>query len=182
MRRLMIAIAAIVGIVGAMFAAVPAFATCAPGTGDAVNACADVGETLTLSGLSNAVDFGTVTPTVTDTVTGAEAYSVSSNDPNGYALSVTPATDPCGGEGFYSGDAHCLPLYGHMAITETGTSGTSIGVDDWPSTNVNDGPQAIDTQTASGTFSYSEDWALTVPATEDAGEYNESFVYAVQAS
>jgi len=187
MRKLLIAAMMVLGVLVGLVAAVPAFATCAPGSGDAVNACAAVPQSITLTGLTADIDFGSVSPGTTGTVTGAEAYTASTNDSKGYDLTVTGSgpTLPCSvgmsGGGFCGtlggGSADVLPNKNDLTITETASAAGTLLPGNAASSGV-----TIQATTSASSNSYSEDWALSVPATQEADSYTETFTYKLQAN
>lgn len=169
-RKLIIALAAAIGIGGAIFAAVPAMAACTPGTGDAVNECASVSSELTLTGLTSAIDFGNVQIGQTNAVTGAEAYSVTTNNPDGYTLTITPADD-----GLETADQNALIPNTDISVIETDTN---PGTYTFSSTNT----VQVGADSNPGTDSYAENWSVKVPASQAPGDYSQTFTYAVVAS
>lgn len=171
MRKLLIALAAVIGLCGAMFAAVPAMAACAPGTGDAVNACADVGSTLSISGLTSAIDFGNVIVGQPNTVTGAEAYNVTTNLPAGYVLTITGSDS-----GLERTDQSADIPQNNLSVAETGYNAGTYTFNQNESV-----PLQVGTDTGASNDNYVENWTLTPPYNTQPGTYTETFTYAVVA-
>ena len=142
----------------------PAFAAGSP-----VNVNATVGQSVTLTGVTTPVVFPAATPGQTATVTGAEAYQVSTNDSAGYTVTVT-----AGLAAFSDGGSGGTIPDNSWVITETtGNSGTGAGVAFNPAVG---GTVAGSTKSA-GTDSYTENWALNIPAGQAAGNYNNTATY-----
>jgi hypothetical protein len=169
MRKLIIALAAVIGIGGVMFAAMPAMAACTPGSGDAVNACATVPSVLSITGLTGAINFGTVNPAQPNTVTGAEAYTVVTNQPTGYVATIT---------GSDSGLSDGTQNIGNQTITVTET-GYNAG--SYTFSSDESAPLQVGADTGASNDAYAENWTWTPPYNTEPGNFTETFTYAVVA-
>ena len=168
----------VIGVIGAIalaggivaLAGGPAFActgTCSNGN-TGVTASASVAESISLSGLTSTVSFGALTAGQASTVDPAETYSVTTNDPNGFSLSITPASTA-----FSDGLAGTIPN-SDLDINENGAGW-------YPFSGSN--PMVLDTETVAGTFNESEGWSLNAPnPLPEAGSYSEQFTYLALAS
>jgi hypothetical protein len=134
--------------------------------GSPVTVNATVAQTLTISGLTSTISFGTVTPGTPATVTGAESYTVSSNDPAGYSLTLTP---PSGGITDTSSDV--IPNSDiYLMESVNGAAKNKL-------TFVASNPLTLYSKTTSGGDTFAEDWTLTAPAVTPAGTYSGVFTY-----
>jgi hypothetical protein len=142
--------------------ATAAFAS-GPSGGGPVSVSATVPSSITLTGLSSSISFGSIIPGQANTATAAEAYQVSTNDQTGYTLTIQPGASSLTGIGGSIPDSM-------LSVAETSgnghggyfSGGGSVTVDN-PNTAVN--------------RSYSEDWTLNVPGNQAPGSYSESFQY-----
>jgi hypothetical protein len=125
-----------------------------------------VNQSVTLSGLSPSITFPAANPGQTATATGAESYSVLSNDPSGYLLTVTP-----GGNSMQDSAADQAPN-NEISVAETSGSGTSFNFQ-------NSATETIDTTHSAAAKTYTENWAWAIPGNQPAGSYHESFNYSV---
>lgn len=167
-------IASKLALTGAVGIGLLGFAGAAPAFADGnpvgVNATATVSQSIVISGLTTAVDFGSINPGSTSTATGAEHFSVLSNDAAGYMLTET-ATKPA----FTSSGAATIPD-SSWSVTETGTGGHGTVIN--PTTT----PSTVFQAATPGTTSFQEDWSLNVPATQQAGLYSNTLTYLAQGS
>jgi hypothetical protein len=156
--------------------------TCSNGSGP-VTATASVGETISLTGLTSTISFGSLTAGQTSYASAdpAEMYTVTTNDPNGMSLSLTPsaaylsnggsgaANEITNGNGSGSGTGIYVQELGQNANAAKQFNGASA--------------MAVDNETSSGTWNYSEEWSLVAPPTlPNGGTYTESFTYLALAS
>ena len=155
-----------IGLLGFAGAA-PAFAD---GNPVGVGAQAEVSQSIVISGLTTTVDFGQINPGSTATKTGAESFSVMSNDATGYTLTET-ATKAA----FTSAGSATIPDSA-WSITETGTGGHGTV------TNPTTSPSTVFQAATPGTTSFTEDWSLNVPAAQQAGTYSNTLTYLAQGS
>jgi hypothetical protein len=169
-KRLIIILAMVAGAGGGLLAAAPAMAACTPGTGDTVNACASVSNQLTLTGLTNAIDFGNVL-IGPNTVTGAENYSVITNNPSGYTLTITGSD-----HGLCTADEDTCVPNNNITVDETG-----YNAGDYTFPAAEETPLQVGSDVGGGTDSYSENWVLNLPVTTPPGDFSEAFTYAVVA-
>lgn len=137
----------------AVMAATPAFAGGSP-----VNVSASVSQTLTLSGITGSIDLSG-NPGETVTRTGAEQYTVSSNDTAGYSVTVTPGSTAL--------------MFASQNIPNSALSVNTVGFS---------GSTALTVQNHTGLSaangdSYSDTWALAIPGSQPAGTYTETFTY-----
>lgn len=160
---------------GLGIAAAPAMActgTCSNGN-TGVTATANVGETISLTGLSPSVSFGTLTAGQQAVALNAEAETVSTNDPAGYTLSVIPGAAALlnGGSSIPNSD---LQIMMNSGVASPGTTFTFSGSN----------PLQTDSETGAITDTYSETWKLNAPnpLPSAAGNYSESFTYLALAS
>ena len=174
-RIIRIAVVTAVACTGVALGIPAAFActgTCSNGN-TGVTASASVGEYITLTGLSPAINFGTLTAGVTSTVTGAEQETVATNDPAGYSLSVLP-----GSTGLMNGPA----TIGNSNIQIQETQGVAVPSTKYTFSGAN--PLVVDTEGAAISDTYNETWFLNAPSplTSAAGSYSEGFTYLALAS
>jgi hypothetical protein len=159
MRTLKIVIAAIIAIVATGLLAAPAFAASNPPV--TINVSATVSSAATISGLTD-VNFGTVAAGTTATQTGAESFTVSSNDANGYQLNTLAGSASFSGPGTINDS--------NWTVTETGfNSGFSY--------NPSAGQATIGTTSAASVDHYTENWSLAIPPTAPAGTYTNTLSY-----
>lgn len=149
-------------------------ANCSSSGNTSVSATASIGETITLSGLSPNINFGQLAAGTPSIATGAENETVSTNDPGGYSLTVTP-----GANGLYNGATANIP---NSAVTITETQGVATPGVAQAFSGAN--PLTVDTEGGAITDTYKETWTLNAPATLPAmpGNYTESFSYLALAS
>ena len=139
--------------------ATAAFASSTP-----VQVSGTVNQSVTLSGLTSSISFPAANPDTTATASGAESYNVSSNDPNGYTLSITP------GAFAMQDSASDQAPNNQISVTETGGTGTS-------GTFQSSSPLTVDTTHSAASKNYAEDWNWAIPGNQPAGSYHESFSY-----
>jgi hypothetical protein len=147
-----ISLAAIAG------AALPAFASGTP-----VSMTANVGQSVSLSGLST-IAFGSGVPG--QTLTYAETYAVATNDPAGFTVTVQDtgganALTQSGGSGSISDS--------HVTVQDSDTT--------QPLVVLSGSPQPV---YANGlTQSLTDNWSLTIPANQAPGAYATTVTYSV---
>jgi hypothetical protein len=146
------------GVASVSLAAAPAMAS-----GQPVTAQATVTQSITISGLSPSITFPAAAPGSPVTVTGAENYTVSANDAHGYTLTITPS-----GSALADGSGDQI-ANSNVFVTET--TGPGSGQFSGPA------PLQVGHTTAPSSDSYSENWGLTVPGGQAAGNYSETFTY-----
>lgn len=135
-------------------------------TNPSVAVGADVPQSVSITGVTGSVNFANAVAGQTDTISGAEQYTVSSNSPGGYVLRVSSGSNVFAG----SGSAN-IPNT-DWTIRETGTAaGKTVS----PSTT----QVVIDASGAPGSGTYSEDWSLAVPPNQMPGSYTGSLAYFV---
>jgi hypothetical protein len=156
-------------------------ATCTPtstptsATDDcSVSVTASVNETVTISGLTTPIAFGTVNPGVTalagSQASPAESYTVTTNDPAGFGLVIN-----ADGTGLSNGSATipnsdlsvAYDVAGGVAPFQPFTSNSVTVLSPGWATS----PQPI-----------TDWWSLAVPANAGAGNYSESVEYLATAS
>jgi len=152
-------ITAAVALAGATGAAAPALAAGGP-----VNVGATVNgptSTITLTGLAPAITFPAGNPGTTVSVPNAESYTVSTNDPLGMTLTITP-----GSAGFGA-----LPN-NQLAVQEMVTAPK-------PAVPFPGGtaPLQVDKELVAGTWNYGETWDFNIPPTAAPGALSETFTY-----
>jgi hypothetical protein len=152
----------LVPIAGLLVLAGPAMADSGP-----VSVSANVPQSVSISGVAPAVSFDNAVAGQTDTVSGAESYTVASNAADGYRLTAQSAANMFAG----SGSAN-IPNSA-WTIHETGTQGISPTFH--PSTTATN----INITSGAGSDSYTEDWSLQVPASQAPGAYTNSLTYVV---
>jgi hypothetical protein len=155
---------------------------------------------ISLKGGNASIDFGTLTPTVSTPaskdVTGA-AFTIGSNDPDGYTLTVKDATTS--GVGSLIGQT---PITANSIATGTGsgTAASTLGVNTWgiSATSVNSstayanyqkvGTNAAAAQVAtkSATAQAAGDtvtvkYGIKVDASQQAGTYKDTITYTLTA-
>lgn len=177
--------------IGASVALVAGVATPALAQGNPVTASVSVAQSVTITGLSPTINLGSAVPGTTATATAAQSYSVSTNDPNGYVLSLgacynsacnsvqpPPGANPGGAFTDPSGDF--INNFGDLTVTETATAPQAltnwIGV-----SGVGPTPIQINQTSSASTDAYQETWALGIPASQPANTYSETFEYVVTA-
>lgn len=140
-----------------------------------VTATATVAQATSLTGVNPVVTFPSTVPGGTATVTGAETYTVSTNDNSGYSLSVLADGTCSANRSFCDGAGDKIPLHGDFTITETGAHPGAVDLGGTGAGSTGDIAQT--TGMAAGD-NYSENWALTIPSGQPAGNYTETFTYA----
>ena len=148
-------------LLGSLAAATPAFASGAP-----VAITATVNQTISMTGppatLALAGDPGT-------TSSGNVAYSVTTNDPNGYNVTVTPSG------GFLQGPgSNSIP---NSAMGYTPNGGSQVQFSNATPLTVNNKLAA----SAGGGDSYTDSFKLAIPGNAAAGAYAETFSYLAVA-
>jgi hypothetical protein len=140
-------------------------ATAAFASGSPVQVSGTVNQSVTLSGLTSSIAFPATNPGASNTATSAEAYSVTSNDPMGYQLTITP-----GGFSMQDSAADNLPNNAISVAETTNGSGTGGGFQ-------SNSALTVDTTNTSATKNYTENWSWTIPGNQPAGNYHEQFTY-----
>lgn len=182
------------GAAAALTPATPALAA-SPSSSGTVAASVVVAESLSFVPPGQTVSLGNVVPGSTGTAT--VTYSVSTNDTSGYTLTITPATgtsqtaecdgDVHGGFAYASGSA-CISNYPDFSITEQATAaGEEIGgsqttVLGWQGGASGTDPTVINVTSAPSDDTYTEAWALQVPASAPQGTASETLTYTVAAN
>jgi hypothetical protein len=152
-------ITAAVALAGATAAAAPALASGGPvNVGATVNGTTS---TISLTGLNPNITFPTGDPGTNVSVSRAEAYTVSTNDPLGMTLTITP-----GSAGFGA-----LPN-SVLNVQETQTAAGLGGPFPGGTT-----PLQVDREPVPGTWGYTENWGFNIPAGATPGAYSEQFTY-----
>ena len=132
----------------------PALASGPTQDGGTVVATVTVGQSITLSGLSTAVNWGTVAAGTSATQTGAENITVSTDDPHGYSLQISPNS---GGLGALDDSAITIvqPAGSYAPGSYTLQNGvpTVLGTDNGPTNGDN----------------YVQNWTVNVPADAPTG-------------
>jgi hypothetical protein len=150
-------IAAVVALAGATAAAAPALAAGGPVTvGGTVNGSTF---TISLTGLNPAINFPSGNPGTNVTVPNAESYQVSTNDPAGMLLTITPG-------------ASFGPLGNNvLLVQEMQTAANPMAVPFGTT------PFQVDKEPMAGTWNYAENWSFSIPANAPPGNYSEQFTY-----
>ena len=172
-HRTLIVAAAVAGLTG--IAAAPALAAGPPpaSSGVSVNATVAAAESITLSGITSTITFPTVQAGSTSLASNAENYTVSIQGgltDDGYTLQIEPA------QGFLADGTGDQIANSNITVTETGAN---------PGTRTFSGTTPLviaDTTTGPATDTYSENWALAVPASAGAGSYSEPMSYVAMAN
>lgn len=169
-------IASKLALTGALGLGLAGFAGAAPAfaadctTGCPVSVTATVTSATTITGLTTDVSFPSAPAGTTALRSGAEHYTVSTNNASGYTLKATAAT------GF------------------TGPGGATISNNNWTITETGANPQTIDPfnpagsgttighTSAPGSDTYNEDWSLVIPSSAPAGSYTNSITYMAVAN
>jgi hypothetical protein len=134
--------------------------------GTPVSVSATVGQSITLTGLSTSVAFPTTVPGQTASITGAESYSVGTNDQAGYTLTETAGTNA-----FMDGGSATIPTSPNWVVAVTGP-GVTISFSPTTTPKTVTAPAA-----ATSGDAYTENWSLAIPAGQPAGAYTDSLVY-----
>lgn len=147
---------------GTLALAGPALADSAPTT-----ASVTVPTSVTLSGVAASIHFPDTPAGGTATAAHAQTYSVSSNDPAGYTLTLNPASvnfaDPS--------NSASIPN-SSLSIAEN-SAGHSVPGSAWSA-----GQVMINHTTSAGEASgYDETWSLDIPSAAPAATYSENFTY-----
>ena len=103
-------------------------------------------------------------PGQTAAITGAEAYTVGTNDQAGYTLTTT-----AGQPAFTDGGSGATIPDSAWVVTETGAHTNAYN----PTTS----GFTVGTTTGAGSDSYSENWSLAIPSGQVAGSYTNSLTY-----
>ena len=147
-------------ILGSIAAASPAFAS-----GNPVAITATVNQTISMTGppasLALAGDPGT-------TATGNVAYSVTTNDPNGYNVTISPSS---------SNLVKGTDLIANSAMGYVPNGGTQVQFSGATPLTVNN----KNTVSAAGGDSYTDNFKLAIPGNAPAGAYAETFSYLAVA-
>jgi len=169
LRNVVIAVLSAAALTVAM--AAPALAQ-GPTQSNTITVTAPVNESITMSGQAS-FSFPATVPGGSQTVTAAEAYTVSTNDLLGYTLNLNT-----GSSQMVAIPATATPIPNTaLSVTETATAPQTI--------HLTSGGFTINKTSAPTTGSgdaYSENWTLAVPAGTLAGNYTESFTYIAFAN
>jgi hypothetical protein len=148
-------------LLGSIAAATPAFASGSP-----VAVTATVNQTISMTGppatLNLAGDPGT-------TASGNVAYTITTNDPNGYHVSVTP-----GGTFLQGPGSNSIP---NSAMGYVPNGGSQIQFNNGGTLSVN----AKLAQSAGAGDPYTDSFKLAIPGNTAAGAYTETFSYLAVA-
>lgn len=162
---------------GGLGLAVPAALACTgpncSSTGNTgVSVSATVGEYITLTGLSPTINFGQLVAGQPSTVNAAETYTIGTNDPSGYSVTLTP-----GGSALTNGGSGTIP---NSALSIVETEGVAV-----PGEVIHLSGASVITLDSEGVMAdtYQENWTLQAPSPlPAAGSYGESFTYTALAA
>ena len=153
--------------------AAPALAQ-GPNQSNSITVTAPVSESITMSGQAS-FSFPATVPGGSQTVTAAEAYTVSTNDLLGYTLNLNT-----GSSQMAAIPATATPIPNTaLSVTETATAPQTLHF------TATGGGVTVNKTSAPTTGSgdaYSENWTLSVPAGTLAGNYTEGFTYVALAN
>jgi hypothetical protein len=170
-RNVVIAVLSAAALTVAM--AAPALAQ-GPNQSNSITVTAPVSESITMSGQAS-FSFPATVPGGSQTVTAAEAYTVSTNDLLGYTLNLNT-----GSSQMAAIPATATPIPNTaLSVTETATAPQTLHF------TATGGGVTVNKTSAPTTGSgdaYSENWTLSVPAGTLSGNYTQGFTYIAFAN